>query len=44
MFKKVVEEKSSQPSTQNKEVKITDLRRATKYLVIVQAFNRFEFH
>ncbi|KAH9415900.1 hypothetical protein DERP_000394 [Dermatophagoides pteronyssinus] len=30
MFKKVVEEKSSQPSTQNKEVKITDLRRATK--------------
>nr|XP_027205557.1 Down syndrome cell adhesion molecule-like protein 1 [Dermatophagoides pteronyssinus] len=40
MFKKVVEEKSSQPSTQNKEVKISDLRRATKYLVIVQAFNR----
>ncbi|KAH7636713.1 down syndrome cell adhesion molecule [Dermatophagoides farinae] len=40
MFKKVVEEKSLQPSTQSKEVKITDLRRATKYLVIVQAFNR----
>lgn len=39
MFKKVIEEKSSL-ITSPKDVKITDLRRATKYLIIVQAFNR----
>lgn len=47
MFKKILEEKSTISSNQNnqiilgqKDVKITDLRRATKYLIIVQAFNR----
>lgn len=41
MFKKVIEEKSPSLITSPKDVKITDLRRATKYLIIVQAFNRF---
>ena len=37
MFKKIVEDNQS---VQMKEIKINDLRRATKYLIIVQAFNR----
>nr|XP_027204712.1 Down syndrome cell adhesion molecule-like protein 1 homolog [Dermatophagoides pteronyssinus] len=37
MFKKIVEDNHS---VQMKEIKINDLRRATKYLIIVQAFNR----
>lgn len=42
MFKKVLEEKASiGASSAQKEVKINDLRRATKFVVIVQAFNRY---
>ena len=40
LFKEVTEEKSTTNPTA-KEVKIVELRRATKYVVIVQAFNRY---
>lgn len=39
MFKKILEEKGT-ASVGQKEVKIIDLQRATKYVVIVQAFNK----
>lgn len=41
MFKKVAEEKLV--AGNSREVKISDLRRATKYVIIVQAFNRFVY-
>ena len=39
MFKKILEDNNNR-SIQLKEINITDLRRATKYVIIVQAFNR----